>query len=149
MKHHYVERRGQDSHGSWSVGKGAISAGVLIQLTAGFSQTRVGIPADHALRLASELTTAAIAAMAGLSCHFGDRDTVWEIEAGLETAHGVNDEVLLRLYDAAGKNGDHRTDVALPIPDVLNMVEELSRRALQISRALRADSLSRFGRSAA
>src|SRR3546814_6310563 len=71
MIHNYVERRGAESHGSWSVGKGR--AGVLVQLTAGFDQTRIAISPDDALRLADQLMELALKAMNGLSGQRGDR----------------------------------------------------------------------------
>lgn len=149
MLHNYVTRPGLDSHGSWSVGKSSTAAKVLVQLTAGFDQTRVALPADEAQRLAAGLISAALIAMTGGSYQGGDRAWPWFIEVGLETAPGIEDEVRLHLHDAAGTNGDRRTCLALPVADALNMVEDLSARSLQVARDLRADALSRLGRSPA
>lgn len=145
MIHHYVERPKKESHGSWSVAKGR--SGVLVQITAGVNQTRIAIPPDEALRLAQELMEIALKAMKGLAGQRGNRRTGWYIEVGRETAPGISDEVILEIHDAEGKNGDIRTSLALPIDDVLEMIEEVSRRALQVARDHRADALSRHGRS--
>src|SRR3546814_18901067 len=89
----------------------------------------------------------ALKAMNGLSGQRGDRRSEWYIEIGCETAVGISDEVVLQIHDAGGKNGDIRTSLALPINDALDMIEELSKRALQVAREHRADALSRLGRS--
>lgn len=149
MIHNYVTRPGLESHGSWSVNKNATYAKVLVQLTAGFDQTRVALPADEAQRLAACLVSAALVAMKGGSYQAGDRAWSWFIEVGLETAPGIEDEIQLHLHDAAGTNGDRRTCLAIPVADALNMVEDLSARSLQVARDLRADALSRLGRSPA
>lgn len=149
MIHNYVNRSGADSHGSWSVSKGGTVTAVLVQLTCGMEQTRIGLSFEEAMEMAAGLTKVAEAAMRGITCQMGHGDDPWTASTGTSTAPGITDEVLVELHDMEGRNGDRRTRLALPISDALNMVEDLARRSLQVGRDMRADAMSRVGRSPA
>lgn len=147
MIHNYVNRPGSDSHGSWSVAKASTGISVLVQITVGMNQTRVALAPATALQLATDLAAIAAHAMEGVKSVRPGLDEVWLVETGVETASGITDEVVLHLYDADGGNNDRKTTIALPVLDVLDVVREIFDRSLQIARALRADALSRQGRS--
>lgn len=148
MRHWYVERPGDDSHGSWSVGRSGRGPRVLVQLTDALgSQTRIALEPQDAMGLAGDMVTVATAAMEGRSCQLGNGGAEWMASTGTSTAPGITDEVLLELHDEGGTNGNDRTRLALPIGDALEMVEEIARRTLETARERRADHLSRRGRS--
>lgn len=131
MQNTYVTGPDGDSTGCWGVGRtGEPLNDVLIQVLsyATRTQTRIRIDPPEALRLAAALADGAQAATTGLQVERGSSDGPWLVSVGFE-AGGL---VTLALHDQDGANGDRRAELAIPTDDVLQIVEDLAARAIQM-----------------
>jgi hypothetical protein len=110
--------------GCWGVGRtGAPHNRVLVQVLsyATRTQTRVSLAPAQAIRLAADLADCATGIGEGLTVEWGSNDETW-----LATSMAGDGRVLLALHDEDGANGDRRTELALPVPDVLQVIDELT-----------------------
>lgn len=130
MHNTHVKRPDGEDAGCWGVGRtGAPNNKVLIQVLSyeTRTQTRVALTPPEALRLAADLSDCAIGVGEGMMVEWGSNEGPWL------AMNMVGDRrVLLALHDEAGTSGDRRTELALPLEDTLQIVEELAVRAREM-----------------
>lgn len=152
MLHHHVTRPNALCHGTWSANTSSqTTSGVLVQLTqysAEGSQTRILLDASDALALCAGIYDTVRAACLGNACKV-DQASSWSVETGREAEGCLRDEILLTLHDDGSCVERSSTSLALPIADALEMVDKITAKAADVMKAIRADGLSRMGRSPA
>ena len=119
-----------DDTGCWGVGyTGTPHNRVLIQVLsyATRSQTRISMTPSQAIRLAGDLADCATGINEGRMVEWGSAHESWLVMSMVGDRR-----VLLALHDERGANGNPRSELALPVQDVLEIVEELTVRAREM-----------------